>query len=472
MKFKREAGRRKLRIKNYDFNVQRWRWGRGGSVSRGERAEGKEVKMKKYIAGGKLYLLLFLLLLFGIGARDDVEVAENIPDISNKINQFSFQYLKHACKEAGGKNTILSPQSIYHCLAMSYVASGGNTRKELKDIIHFPGKNDELIKNLSELREQFRKANEHEKLEVTVANSLWIDSTYASFRKSYLEQVEDGFEASLFAIKFADKIAAAGQINAWVMDKTNDRILGIVSPDDFASKSGLGIINEPGLVAVNAVYFKSDWASRFNESDTKERDFFIAPGKKAKTMMMHQESLLHYAENSNFKMLELPYINQLFSMYVVLPKKIISPEEIISTFNLEMFNDLKTDVMTYDVDVLFPKYEIDSQSKTLEILKKMGIKDLFDQNKADLDKMIFKKLEAYRVYINEVRQKAWIKVDEKGTEAAAATASINMTFGCSAPMAMPFAEFHADHPFLYFIVHNESQSILFAGWIKEPVEKF
>jgi serpin B len=115
-----------------------------------------------------------------------------------------------------------------------------------------------------------------------------------------------------------------------------------------------------------------------------------------------------------------------------------------------------------------PKFEISTNFEVDENLKAMGIKSIFDSSKSDLDKMIIKKFSAYRVYINKISHDAWIKVNEQGTEAVAATTSMNFSIGCSAPIRAPFTEFHADHPFVYFIIHNKSQSILFTGWINEP----
>ena len=101
-------------------------------------------------------------------------------------------------------------------------------------------------------------------------------------------------------------------------------------------------------------------------------------------------------------------------------------------------------------------------------LSEMGVKAAFDKGRADFDRMIIKKPEAFRVYMSEIYHDAWIDVHEEGTEAAAATSTIHYSFGCSTPSQPPPAEFHADHPFVYLIVHNESRSILFAGWVSHP----
>ena len=100
----------------------------------------------------------------------------------------------------------------------------------------------------------------------------------------------------------------------------------------------------------------------------------------------------------------------------------------------------------------------------------MGVKAAFRNQDADFDKMIDKKLEAFRIYVSEIYHDAWIDVNEEGTEAAAATSTVHFSFGCSAPARSMPAEFHADHPFLFMIVHNESRSILLAGWISNPKE--
>jgi len=136
----------------------------------------------------------------------------------------------------------------------------------------------------------------------------------------------------------------------------------------------------------------------------------------------------------------------------------------------EMIERLKRAAVPHEVDILFPKFEMTCHVRVKDVLSKMGVKAVFNKSQADLEGMVAKSSEGFRVYINEIYHDAWIDVHEEGTEAAAATSTIH--YGCSAPPKPMHAEFHADHPFLFLIVHNESRSILFAGWVSDPRELF
>jgi len=432
---------------------------------------GKENEMRASKLKTLCQPLLPVVVLVLLGASGEQENAPQIPDIGQRINSFTMDLLKH---QAGAKdhpaNTILSPQSIFHGMAMGFIASGGDTRKELAEVFHFPEKNEELIKDLAELRQQLRKADKHKRIDVTMANSVWLDETYADFRKEYVKEVEDAFEASLHPVKFAQRQRASDDINQWVSEKTRGKIQKSVNPSDFKSRSQPGIIDEPALVTVNAVYIKADWGSRFEKESTHQRAFHIDKATTAMTPMMHQRSLLRFSEDEKLKFLELPYIDEHCSMYILLPKEITGIPELMKNLTIDQIVELRKRAFGHEVDVLLPKFEMRSHLSARESLSAMGVKSAFSNQKADFDKMIIKKVESFRIYITDIYHDAWMDVHEEGTEAAAATSTVHFSFGCSAPHRPMPAEFHADHPFLFMIVHNESRSILFAGWMSNPKE--
>ena len=421
----------------------------------------------------KLTLLGVLALLTLMGSGPPRPGNVEIPELSDRINTFTLDLLKR-CAQGGeaGKNAILSPQSIFHGLAMSYVASGGETRSELARVLHFPNDDQKLMQDLASLRRDLEAAAKHKRTTVTVANALWLDSTYAEFRQDYVETVQKAFSASLRATKFADGAAASREVNQWVAQQTHDRIKNVVGPNDFKSRSRFGVIDvidEPALVSVNAVYFKADWGSRFEQGATQARPFHVDSTTTENTPMMHQHSLLPYAASEEFQFLEIPYIDGQYSMYVLLPWKTLGIKDLMSRVTARTVIDLKRNSAARTVDVLLPKFEIASHLGVKDQLAKMGVSSAFDKGEADFDKMIVKKPEAFRIYLSEVYHDAWIEVHEEGTKAAAATTGIHFSIGCSAePPNAPPVEFHADHPFLFAIVHNKSYSILFAGWIASP----
>lgn len=415
----------------------------------------------------KSIFMVTLFLLLGVAPSGE---KKETPEISKQINAFTFDLLKHCIEgEDAPANTILSAQSIFHGLAMSYVASGGETRKELADVFHFPDDNAALLAGVEELRDQMHSATRKGELDISVANGAWLDSTYAEFQKDYIDLLKGSFDAPLHNVKFAEEGKVSREINKWVSQKTRGRITQSVHPDDFLSRSRLGIKEEPALVSINAVYFKAKWGSEFDEDSTREHPFYLDKSKTVQTLMMHQASGFPYAEAEGMKFLRMPCIGDTFSMYLVLPHMGTSIDEVMESFTPEMFDSLQDRMFVRYVDVILPKFEMKSHLAVKDGLMEMGVKTAFDRDmKADFDKMIVPKVEAFNVYISEVYHDAWIEVSEEGTEAAAATSTVHYSMGCSTSLIVMPMTFHADHPFLFLITHNESRSILFSGWISNP----
>ena len=375
---------------------------------------------------------------------------------------------RYAEGDKAEQNAILSPQGIFHGLAMSYVASGGQTRKELASVLHFPDDDQKLIKDLADLHRDLEATPWYKPAKVTVASAVWIDSTYAEFRKDYVDMLGKGFSASLHAAKFADAAKVSGEVNHWVSQKTHGKITKTVSPDDFQSRSIPGVtINEPALVSVNAVYFKMDWGSRFEKGATKPGPFHVDSATTQMAPMMHQHSVLPYAANEDFQFLEIPYIDDQYSMYVLLPQKIIGIKDLMSRVTAQTVIDLKRHAGPCMADVLLPTFEFKGHYDIKDQLENMGATTAFGGG-ADFGKMIVPNKFAQGIYIGQVYHDAWIDFHKEGTEAAAATTTVSYSVTCSAQMRPQPVDFHADHPFLFAIVHNKSYSILFAGWIANP----
>jgi serpin B len=393
-----------------------------------------------------------------------------IPDLSQRINAFSLDFLKRCARSPdAAPNAVLSPQGIFQGLAMSYVASGGQTRKELAEVLHFPQDDQQLIDDLKRLRLQVKSAAKDRRIEASVANAVWLDGTYAEFRKEYRERMEKAFGASLHQAKFGDADNVSNEINRWASKETNGRIREVIRPADLRSQSTPGVIDEPGLVTVNAVYFKADWGSRFEADATRDLPFHVDRQRTRPAPMMHQRSLLLYAADDQCEFLEIPYVDGRFSMYVLLPREILPLAKLADPLSADGIARLRRGATPHEVDVLFPKFDFPTHIHAKSTLDEMGVKAAFDKGRADFDRMIVKKYEAYLVYVSDVLQDAFIEVHEKGTEAAAVTTGVHFSIGCSAgPPRPPRVDFHADHPFVYAIVHNESRSVLFAGWITDP----
>jgi len=406
-----------------------------------------------------------ILFVTGAGANQHPDAPDKpIPAISQRINAFTIDFLKHAAAKDTG-NLILSPQSIYHGVAMSYVASGTKTRTELAKAVGFPDDDKQLTTDLAKLRKQIQ-STVNKNTDVSIANSAWLDSTVAEFRKDYLSNLEKTFEASMYPVKFKNSKEASGRINKWVSEKTRSRISEVVRPQDFDSPDFT-----PCLVTVNVAYFKSEWSVPFEKADTKERPFRLNEKDSVNALLMHRAVHSRYGEDKTFQFLELPYTDSMYSMYVLLPKQVLVPKKMVSLVQSDTLAKLSDHAVQRSVDVLLPRFEIRHHCSAKDTLRNMGVALAFDMNRADFDRMIVKSPAVDRVFLSEIYHDAWVAADEKGTEAAAATTTMVAAPACAPPTKEePPAVFHADHPFLFFIVHNESRSILFAGLVTNPKE--
>jgi serpin B len=423
--------------------------------------------MNAYNAKYVCVLVFLFILEIALAHAESFEV----PEYSARINEFTINLVKHyGYGSDAPKNTILSPQSIYHGLAMSYIASAGITRQEMAHVIHFPEDNEQLLEDLLNLRQQFLTGAQHEQVNMSMANSIWMDTTYADFQKAYMARVEQVFEEAIHYVQFKRSDQTSEDMNLWISEKTNGTIQKSVRPEDFISKSRPGIIEEPGLVVINAVCFQAPWGSKFDAESTDMMPFHIDEATTEDAMMMHQNSLLLYSEDEDVKFLEIPYIDASYSMYFILPQEVLSVGELMDLITEKRIATLKRKAYSHKVDVLLPKFTMHGHLDMKHALTEMGVEQAFDSQKADFDKMIKKKIQAFRIYISQILHDGYIEVNEEGTEAAAATTTIHYSFGCSAPPPPVAVDFHADHPFLFLIVHNESRSILFAGWLSDPGE--
>jgi len=398
-------------------------------------------------------LLVLLCTLPFLGSTPQRPEPFTIPELSQRINAFSLDLLRH-----------------FHGLAASYIASGGDTRKELAAVLHFPEDNDQLTDGLRKIRGQIEAAARDKRIDVSVANSAWLDGTYAQFRKSYTDRLQKALGVSLREVSFGRAGEASREINRWASHESRGRINEVIRAEDLRSRSRAGVVDEPGLVTVNAVYFKADWASRFEADGTRNLPFHLDRSRTQDVPLMHQQSLLLHAADERFQFLELPYVGGRFSMYVFLPREILPLRQLVEPLSVERITRLRRGAAPCLADVLFPKFVFNTHVAVKDTLCEMGVKAAFDGNNADFDRMIVKKFEAYRVYLSDVFHDALIEVHERGTTAAAVTTTVHYSIGCSAAPSIhpPSIDFHADRPFVFAIVHNESRSVLFAGWISNP----
>ena len=351
-------------------------------------------------------------------------------------------------------NLFLSPYSISTALAMTYAGARDNTAKQMAETMHFSLDQKQLHPAFAELRVTLNAVQQRRKVTLHVANSLWPQKGYP-FLKEYLCLTKKYYGVTITPVDYkAARKAASKTINKWVKDKTKKKIKDIIQP---------GVLNAlTRLILVNAIYFKGNWASQFRKSATKDVPFYLTQKESVSVPMMNQEETFGYAEYENIQILKLPYIGYDLSMLVLLPKKIDGLADLEKSLTADNLERWRNRLYNKEVYVFLPRFKMTSQFYLGEMLKSMGMADAFNNNKANFLGMDGN---PNWLYIATVIHKAFVDVNEEGTEAAAATAVATKCAGGSPPLV-----FRADHPFLFLMQDNTTGSILFIGRVVSPAK--
>jgi serpin B len=352
-------------------------------------------------------------------------------------------------------NLFFSPYSISTALAMTYAGARENTAKQMADVLHFPSGQNEVHPAFGQLETLLNDVQGKGDIQLNVANSLWPQESYP-FLEEYLALVKKYYGVVITPLDYQRAAEKARKIiNQWVEEKTKDKIKNLIQP---------GILDAlTRLVLVNAIYFKGNWASQFDEKRTKEDTFYQLSGKTIQTPLMAQEQEFAYGEKAFLQVLELPYLGESLSMIVLLPKEkdgLPELEKQLTAANLRMWT---SGLRKQKVKVFLPRFKMTSQFSLAKTLAALGMRDAFNPNKANFSGMDGR---LNWLYIGAVLHKAFVDVNEEGTEAAAATAVV-----MKIRMAPQLPTFRADHPFIFLIRENTTGSILFLGRVMDPGQK-
>ncbi len=393
--------------------------------------------------------LLTLAFLFLTGTGVNRSEARPNPVVKGN-NQFALDLYKQLGEKEDG-NLLFSPYSISTALAMTYAGARGETQDEMAKVLHFalPQRllHPAFAAIIEDLNDEKRKG-----YKLAVANRLWGQKGY-SFRPNFLNTTRKYYGAELAQVDFAKAAEKARQtINKWVEEQTQDKIKDLIPEGVLDSLTR--------LVLTNAIYFKGDWETQFDKKATREADFTATPDKKVKVPMMHQVAPFKYADLPSLQVLEMPYAGDDLSMVVLLPKKTDGLGDLEKSLDAKSLQEWTGGVRKRKVSVFLPKFKMTCKFRLKPVLASMGMPLAFDAGRADFSGMTGSK----DLYISAVIHKAFVDVNEEGTEAAAATAVV-MTLR-SAPRPSPV--FRADHPFLFLIRDNRTGSILFLGRVAEP----
>jgi serpin B len=351
-------------------------------------------------------------------------------------------------------NLFFSPYSISTALAMTSVGARGLTETQMTKTLQFPTEigNEHFHKEFGSIIRQLNQAGAKGGFELVVANALWGQKDY-KFLPDFLTLVKTNYEGDLQQVDFLGQTETARKtINDWVESKTKDKIKELIKPGTLDSMTR--------LVLTNAIYFKGKWASQFKPAQTREEPFTLLGGEKKDVPMMTQTADFNYMETADLQGLAMPYVGNGLSMIVLLPKKIDGIKDLEEQLTADNISTWLGHLRKREVRVSFPKFKMTSEFGLADVLKSMGMTDAFLPDKADFTGMTGNK----DLFISAVVHKAYVDVNEEGTEAAAAT-GVKMVMTSIGP-AMPV--FRADHSFIFLIRDNLSGSILFIGRVIDP----
>ncbi|HET6334649.1 MAG TPA: serpin family protein [Polyangiales bacterium] len=394
-------------------------------------------------------------------AREDHPAlsSANAETLGTDNRAFAFALYRELSKEPG--NLFFSPYSISTALAMTYAGARGTTETEMATALHFtlPQSDLHAAFNATDLalakrKDQLAKSDgpvptKGDGFELHIVNQAWGRQGY-TFLDSYLDVLAVNYGAGLYLLDFSGKPDEPRVvINDWVADQTEQRIKDLL-PDG-------SITGDTALVLTNAIYFKASWFEEFDPAATKPGTFTAEAGTR-NVDMMHAFSETGYAEVDGYRAIALPYISKDVKMLMVLPPE-GSFGDATSGFDATLFDGLLSQLQEATVTLSLPKWKFESEKKLKAPLQALGMRAAFDDGAADFSGMDG----SMNLWIDAVYHKAFVAVDEEGTEAAAATAVVARDESASLPVTLTF-----DRPFMFLIYDDPTGQILFVGHLTDP----
>jgi serpin B len=417
---------------------------------------------------------LLILQLFGVLIAGMAQATANFDLAAKATNELGVEL--HRQLATGNENLCISPYSIQNALSMTFAGADGDTLTEMARVLHFSTDASVVVASFSSLQHSLeemkaktaqlaKKSKEFggpsEPIMLNIANRLFAQKDY-DFRQDFLSLIKQSYGAAFEPIDFtANPAAAAQNINKWVADETRDKIRDLI-PETALNKL-------TRLVLANALYLKAPWADAFSEKTTQPELFHIRGGAPVNVPMMRKTARFGYVKREGFCAISLPYVGNDLQFLILLPDEINGLRALESKLTADILTEC-TRLEARDVDLHLPKFKLEPPTIALaENLQALGMKSSFDipRGSANFDKIAPRKPNDY-LYISNVFHKTFIAVDEKGTEAAAATAVVMMRATAMRGPTPPPIEVKVDRPFIYAIQHVPSGVCLFLGRVTDP----
>jgi serpin B len=411
----------------------------------------------------KASLLISLILAAGIGSAQpgyaQPPARPGLGALVDANNAFALNlYRQLASEQAGaGQNLFFSPYSMSAALCMTLAGAKGQTADEMRTVLALSSISGQDAASLFGQLNTAIKPADPKVCQLTVANALWGEKTFP-FRKDFVDLIAKSYQGNLTNLDLINASEPSRQqINQWVEEQTNQRI------KDLLAQGTIDALTR--LVLTNAIYFKGQWTEAFEKNKTKPLPFIVSPGNMVQVPMMfkHATSIGHCKADS-LAVAQLPYKGGELYMIVLLPDApdgLPALEKQLTVGQLDLWI---SSVKTQKVNLYLPRFTMTRDYSMNKPLQALGMKQAFLPGGADFTGLSDSP-DAKELFVSAVVHKAFVEVNEEGTEAAAAT---GVVVGLKmAPMATP--TFRADHPFLFLIRHDKTGEILFLGRFSQPV---
>ncbi|CAF3661791.1 unnamed protein product [Rotaria sp. Silwood1] len=389
---------------------------------------------------------------------------------ATNFEQFGLKLYSSVSQNKKNENIFLSPASISLAMSMCAVGAQQETLNQMLKAFEVSSGN-ELIKTVEQIMDIFSIATQDKQVQLKLANRLYAQKAY-QLQEEYLKIVQIFFKADMKLEDFENESAQAVQrINTWVEQQTNNLIRNLLSTRD--------VTPDTRLIIINSIYFKGTWIKEFNKNLTNQNaNFYETNGKISKVTLMHQKGQFAYAENNDLhvQIVHVPYKSENkdveFVFTVILPNRGVQldvvEQNLASQPDLmqKLFSREKT--RTEELNLYLPKFKMETTFELSDVLQRLGMKDAFNGHKANFSGIVSTKNNQNRLYISKIIHKAFIDVNEQGSEAAAATAVVISVFTTSVHEQPHPIEFKADRPFLFFIRESRQNIVLFSGRFISP----
>ncbi|EFB17627.1 hypothetical protein PANDA_016056, partial [Ailuropoda melanoleuca] len=386
--------------------------------------------------------------------------------LSAANTRFAFDLFQQFKTSKKDDNIFYSPLSISSALAMTYLGAKENTALEMGKVLHFNEATENTkertttdhVENLGNVHHQFQKLLTELKkptdaYELNIANKLYGEKNF-QFLQEYMDNIQKFYLTTVESVDFNNAAEETRKkINSWVESQTHEKIKNLFPKDSLTSTI---------LVLVNAVYFKGQWDTKFDKKNTVEKEFWLNKDTSKPVQMMKQHNVFKFTslEGMQAKILEIPYKGKDLSMILLLPDEVDGLRKLEDQLTAEKLIEWTSSENMSDnfVDLYLPRFKVEETYNLKDTLRALGMVDVFSAQRANLSGMTGKE----NLVVSKVIHKSFVEVTEEGTEAASSTV---VDFIMKSP---PTYSFDCDHPFLFFIKHNKTNSILFLGRVSSP----